>query len=74
MIKFNLDFRIKTVTEYLSDYGSTTLAKRYGVAGYGATILNKVHNFEILGIMGLGPRKMDLNYSSQFKVKLEEPI
>jgi len=69
MVKFNLDFRIKIVTEYLSGCGSTTLAKRYGVAN-GAIILNWVHSFEIRGIKGLELRKMDLNYSSQFKVQV----
>lgn len=69
MVKFNLDFRIKIVTEYLSGCGSATLAKRYGVADR-ATILNWVHNFEIRGIKGLELRRMDLNYSSQFKVQV----
>jgi len=67
MVKFNLDFKIKIVTKYLSDCGSPTLAKRYGIAKTD-TILNWVHNFELRGIKGLEPRKMDLNYSSQFKV------
>ena len=69
MVKFNLDFKIKIVAEYLSGCGSPTLAKRYGIAKRD-TILNWVHNFELRGIKGLEPRKMDLNYSSQFKVQV----
>ncbi|WP_334333090.1 helix-turn-helix domain-containing protein [Companilactobacillus sp. HBUAS59544] len=61
MVKFNLDFKIKIVTEYLSRCGSTSLAKRYGVANE-YMILNWVHNFELRG--------MDLNYSSHFKVQV----
>lgn len=69
MVKFNLDFKIKIVTEYLSGCGSTTLAKRHDIAKE-ATILNWVHSFELRGIKGLELRKMDLNYSSQFKVEV----
>lgn len=69
MVKFNLDFRIKVVTEYFSGYGSTALAKSYGVAKEDV-ILNWVHNFELCDIQGLEPRRMDLNYSSQFKAQV----
>ncbi|CAJ1183311.1 helix-turn-helix domain-containing protein [Companilactobacillus paralimentarius] len=63
MVKFNLDFRIKVVTEYFSGYRSTALAKSYGVAKEDV-ILNWVHNFELRGVEGLEPCRMDLNYSS----------
>lgn len=69
MVKFNLDFKIKIVTEYLSGCGSPTLAKRYRI-GDKNIILNWVHNFELRGIKGLEPRDMNLNYSSQFKVEV----
>ena len=69
MVKFNLDFKIKIVTEYISGCGSTSLAKRYGVANE-YLILNWVHTFELRGIKGLEPRRMDLNYSSHFKVQV----
>ncbi|MFH5811665.1 helix-turn-helix domain-containing protein [Companilactobacillus sp. FL22-1] len=65
MVKFNLDFKIKMVTEYLT----TTLAKKHGITQE-STILNWVHNFELTGIKGLESRKMDLNYSIQFKVEI----
>jgi len=69
MVKFNLDLKIKVVTEYFSGYGSTTLAKKYGIANK-SLILNWVHSFDLRGIKGLKPRRMNLNYSSQFKVQV----
>jgi hypothetical protein len=32
MSKFNLEFRMKVVTEYFSGKGATSLAKEYGVS------------------------------------------
>ncbi|ACT61906.1 helix-turn-helix domain-containing protein [Lactiplantibacillus plantarum] len=67
MTKFNLDFRIKVVTEYLSGKGSTALARAYGISTY-SIILDWVHRFERRGIKGLKDRSMSQEYSSQFKV------
>ncbi|WP_225423548.1 helix-turn-helix domain-containing protein [Levilactobacillus suantsaii] len=67
MTKFNLDFRIKVVTEYLSGKGSTSLARAYGVSTH-SIVLDWVHRFERRGIEGLKNRSMSQEYSSQFKV------
>jgi Transposase and inactivated derivatives len=69
MVKFNLDLKIKVVTEYFNGYGSTTLAKKYGIVKEDL-ILNWVHSFDLRGIKGLEPRRTNLNYSSQFKVQV----
>ncbi|MFC6207563.1 helix-turn-helix domain containing protein [Levilactobacillus tongjiangensis] len=39
MLKFDLDFRIKVVTEYLSGIGSTSLAKKYRISEEGIILL-----------------------------------
>ena len=67
MPKFNLEFRIKIVTEYLSGKSSTSLAKEHGISDY-SVVLNWVHRFDRYGIEGLRLRSMDQEYSSQFKV------
>ena len=69
MVKFNLDFKTKIVTEYLNGCGSTTLAKRYGIVR-ADTVLNWVLSFELRGVKGFELSKMDSNYSSQFKVEV----
>ncbi|WP_225427058.1 helix-turn-helix domain-containing protein [Companilactobacillus kedongensis] len=69
MVKFNLDLKTKIVTEYFNGCGSTTLAKKYGIASK-SLILNWVHSFDLRGVKGLEPRRMNLNYSSQFKVQV----
>ena len=67
MSKFNLELRIKVVTEYLSGKGSPSLAKKYRISNH-AIILDWVHRFERRGIEGLKDRSMSQEYSSQFKV------
>jgi len=67
MSKFNLEFRIKIVTEYLSGKSSTSLAKEHGISD-NSVVLNWVHRFDRYGIEGLRLRSMDQEYSSQFKV------
>ncbi|WP_072558085.1 helix-turn-helix domain-containing protein [Lactiplantibacillus plantarum] len=67
MTKFNLDFRIKIVTEYLSGKGSTSLARAYGISTH-SIILDWVHRFDRRDIKGLKDRSMFQEYSSQFKV------
>lgn len=57
MTKFNLDFRIKVVTEYLSGKGSTALARAYGISTH-SIILDWVHRFEWRGIKDLKGRSM----------------
>ena len=66
MPKFNLEFRIKVVTEYLAGTGSTSLAKKYGVSD-ASVVLGWVHRFERRGIEGLKARPITSKYSSQFK-------
>jgi hypothetical protein len=67
MSKFNLEFRMKVVTEYFSGKGATSLAKEYGVSN-DSTVLGWVHQFERWGIAGLKKRVTGQEYSSQFKV------
>ena len=67
MSKFNLEFRMKVVTEYFSDKGATSLAREYGVSN-DSTVLGWVHQFERWGIAGLKKRVPGQEYSSQFKV------
>ncbi|WP_146029290.1 helix-turn-helix domain-containing protein, partial [Lactiplantibacillus paraplantarum] len=55
MSKFNLELRIKVVTEYLSGKGSPSLAKKYRISNH-AIILGWVHRFERRGIEGLKDR------------------
>ena len=69
MSKFNLELRIKVVTEYLSGKGSPSLAKKYRISNH-AIILGWVHRFERRGIEGLKDRSMSQEYSSQFKVEV----
>ncbi|MGA3557855.1 helix-turn-helix domain-containing protein [Lactiplantibacillus plantarum] len=57
MTKFNLDFRIKIVTEYLSGKGSTSVARAYGISTH-SIILDWVHRFDRRGIKGLKDRSM----------------
>ena len=45
MSKFNLEFRIKVVTEYPDGKGSMSLAKEYGVSN-DTVILGWVHRFQ----------------------------
>ncbi|MCW3779321.1 helix-turn-helix domain-containing protein [Levilactobacillus namurensis] len=66
MSKFNLEFRIKVVTEYLAGTGSTSLAKKYGVSD-DSVILGWIHRFERRGIESLKARPITSEYSSQFK-------
>lgn len=66
-MKFNLNFKIKVVTEYLSGIGSTTLARKYAIANKN-TVLIWINRFKKFGIEGLKPKSMDLEYSSQFKI------
>ncbi|WP_304054130.1 helix-turn-helix domain-containing protein [Levilactobacillus namurensis] len=67
MSKFNLEFRIKVVTEYPDGKGSMSLAKEYGVSN-DTVILGWVHRFQQRGIEGLKARPITSEYSSQFKV------
>ncbi|MFD1548276.1 helix-turn-helix domain-containing protein [Levilactobacillus fuyuanensis] len=67
MVKFDLDFRIKVVTEYLSGVGSTSLARKYGISKE-ETILLWVSRFRKYGITGLKLKDQKPEYSSQFKV------
>ena len=57
MTKFNLDFRIKGVTGYLSGKGLPFLARKYGISTH-SNILDWVHRFEQRGIEGLKDRSM----------------
>ncbi|WP_232842757.1 MULTISPECIES: helix-turn-helix domain-containing protein [Lactobacillaceae] len=67
MVKFNLDFRIKVVTEYLSGIGSPSLAKKYRISKRD-TILLWVSRFQKYGVDGLKLKHRKTEYSSQFKV------
>ncbi|WP_232842718.1 MULTISPECIES: helix-turn-helix domain-containing protein [Lactobacillaceae] len=67
MVKFNLDFRIKVVTEYLSGIGSTSLAKKYRISKEGI-ILPWASRFQKYGINELKLESRKPEYSSQFKV------
>lgn len=67
MVKFNLDFRIKVVTEYLSVIGSTSLAKKYRISKE-ETILLWASHFQKYGIDGLKLKSRKPECSSQFKV------
>ncbi|KRN00945.1 hypothetical protein FD13_GL001730 [Levilactobacillus senmaizukei DSM 21775 = NBRC 103853] len=67
MAKFNLDFRIKVVTEYLCGISATSLAKKYRVRK-ADTILLWVSRFQKYGIDGLKLKHHKPEYSSQFKV------
>lgn len=67
MSKFNFDFKVKIVTEYLSGQAAYSLARKYGI-GSKATVSIWIQRFERFGIKGLQPKAMDLEYTSQFKV------
>lgn len=67
MVKFDLDFRIKVVTEYLSGNGSTSLARKYRISEE-SVILLWVSRFQKYGIDGLKLKSRKSEYSSQFKV------
>jgi len=66
MVKFDLDFRIKVVTEYLSGVGSTSVARKHGISK-GETILLWVSHFREYGIDGLKLKDRKQEPSSQFK-------
>ncbi|WP_412989846.1 helix-turn-helix domain-containing protein [Pediococcus siamensis] len=67
MSKYNFDFKVKVVTEYLSGQAAYSLARKYEI-GSCTTISIWIQRFERFGIKGLQPKAMDLEYTSQFKV------
>lgn len=69
MTKFNLEFKLKVITEYLRGNGSTVLAKKYHI-GRDATVLDWVHRFEQNGIASLEACSTNLDYSRQFKIEV----
>jgi transposase len=69
MVKFDLDLKIKVLHQYFNGVGSTTLARRFGIAKPG-TVLLWVHRFEEYGLAGLRRRVILPKYSREFKLSV----
>ena len=69
MIKYNLDFKVKIVNEFLDGCGSTTLSKKYSIPNH-STIMDWVHTYQLRGVSGLRPRKGGQKYSGMFKAEV----
>lgn len=70
MSKFNLEFRIKIVTEYLSGKSSTSLAKEHGISD-DSVVLNWVHRFDRYSIEGLRLRSQSLLYTLTYHLLVQ---
>lgn len=69
MIKYNSEFKLKIVKEYLNGCGSNTLAKRYSIGNH-STIMNWVHMYDKYGSSGLELRNKEKRYSGMFKIEV----
>ncbi|MHA8263826.1 IS3 family transposase [Lactobacillaceae bacterium Melli_B3] len=69
MVKFNYEFRLNIVFEYLNGIGSTTLARMYGIADKNI-ILRWVSMYKAYGFKGLIVRNTNMVYSGEYKLKV----
>jgi transposase len=69
MAKFNLDFKVQVVSEYLNGAGSVYLARKYHIAKHD-TVMLWVHRFEKYGISGLKVQEKQRDYSGEFKIQV----
>lgn len=69
MTKFNLDFKVQVVSEYLKGAGSVSLARKYHIAKRD-TVLLWVHRFEKYGVAGLEVQEKQRDYSGEFKIQV----
>lgn len=69
MAKYNFEFKMKIVAEYLSGtIGMNRLAKKYGFESNNQ-IRRWIHAYKILGVQGLKRSRKNNSYSVDFKLK-----
>ncbi|WP_225419286.1 helix-turn-helix domain-containing protein, partial [Lacticaseibacillus songhuajiangensis] len=69
MIKYDLDFKINLVSQYLSGVSARILAREYHI-GNPASIDRWVGQYQKYGLKGLEPRVIRSQYSREFKASV----
>lgn len=69
MVKFDLDFKLKVIEQYLAGASSPTLAHQYHIANR-TTVLLWVKRFKHYGVKGLNSRVIHPKYTREFKVEV----